>query len=187
MLKDDRAWSDFFLSKFGLIIIASMILVAGLRVVPMVDSYLEYAESRATAVRVSEKLEALSSTSIPGLKDDIDLARFGDKGYHLKLTAEGLEASNDEVLYYEPLSVKVYPVDPETLSNHFEGRGSFDSPMNISRYSEVENYMESLRNSLKEYPYDLTEERYVSQVHHIYFISDKEVRNDETYILIYRK
>ena len=187
MLKDERAWNDFFLSKFGLIIIASLMLVAGLKVVPIVDSYLEYAESRATAVRVSERLGALASTSIPDLKEDIALARFGDKGYHLMLTSEGLEVSNDEVLYYEPLSVKVYPVDPETLSDHFGGIGSFDNPMNTSRYSEVDSYMESLRSNLKEYPYDLTEHSYVSQIHHIYFISDRGVRDDETYILIYPK
>jgi len=187
MLKDDRAWSDFFLSKFGLIIIASLLLVAGLRIVPMVNSYLEYEESRATAVRVSERLGALASTSIPDLKEDIALASFGDKGYHLKLTSEGLEVSKDEVLYYEPLSVKVYPIDPETLSDHFGGKGSLDNPMNTSRNSEVDSYMESLRNNLKDYPYDLTEHSYVSQIRHIHFISDRGVRDDETYILIYPK
>ena len=80
---DEKAWADFFITRIGLILFASVLLLSAFKIYPMFIEKEARSGLDATASDITSKIEAVDSVTVPGFRyvhafDEKDkLIRFG--------------------------------------------------------------------------------------------------------------
>ncbi len=168
-IKDERGWADFFITRVGLILFASLLLLSAFKVYPMFQEREIGAYLDAVASDIASKIEAVDTTTIPELKH-IYLSDEKNKNIRIEISSEYVVARVNqstwgELIHAEPLAVHVYAPNSnwsntsglrEYISNKIgNGRnGDYSSPLDLSPdKGKVEEMFSGIRSELARTPF----------------------------------
>lgn len=203
MLKNNRAWADFFISRIGLILFASILLLAALRV-PQIFEEREaknYLDSIASSL--ASKIEAVDTTTIPGYKY---YYQFNEKDRQvlIELSTEYVGAKTKlddrEMFHAEAIVAHVYPPNSfwnnsaelrGYLSERISGtrrNGEAISPLDSSDRANVSMMFSSIQRELAKKPYqpDRKKPLIIEKIIIYYSLGPKEGLEEEDYVLAYQ-
>jgi hypothetical protein len=203
MLKNDHAWADFFTSRIGLILFASILLLAALRV-PQIFEEREaknYLDSIASGL--ASKIEAVDTTTIPGYKYYYQFNEK-DKEVLIELSTEyvGVKTKLDdrEIFHAEAIVAHVYP--PNSLWNNSaelrgylsekisgtKRNGEITSPLDSSDRGNVSKMFSLIRQELAKKPFLLDRKKplIIEKIIIYYSLGTKEGLEEEDYVLAYQ-
>lgn len=114
IIKDDRGWADFFITRIGLILFAAVLLLAAFKVYPVFQEQETKAYLDAIASDIASKIEAVDSTTIPryryvyvfdGINENVKI----EISTEYVVTRGNLSKGERELFHAEPIVIHVYP------------------------------------------------------------------------------
>jgi hypothetical protein len=168
---DERAWADFFITRIGLILFASMLLLSAFKVYPMFNEQQTRAGMDATSSDIASKIEAVDVVTIPGYKY-VYAFDEKDKNKRIEISTEFVVVRYNlstlwgerELVHAEPVVARVYPPNSKwgntsglrkKLSELGNGKnGDAVSPLNFSRdKGKVDGMFNSIDRELARTPF----------------------------------
>ncbi|HEX7628039.1 MAG TPA: hypothetical protein VF354_03860 [Candidatus Methanoperedens sp.] len=118
--RNDKAWADFFITRIGLILFASILLLAAFKIYPMFQERESRLDLDAIASDISSKIEAVDSITIPGYKYNyvFEENSRNNRDVRIEISTEyvtvygNLSSSiwgDRELMHAEPVITHVYP------------------------------------------------------------------------------
>src|SRR4030067_3186524 len=116
LIEDEGAWADFFITRIGLMLFASVLLLSALKVYPMFIEKETRVGLDAIASDITSKIEAVDSVTVPGFRY-VHAFDEKDKIVRIGISTEYVAArlnittpwGERELVHAEPLVVRVYP------------------------------------------------------------------------------
>ena len=201
---DERAWADFFITRIGMILFASMLLLSAFKIYPMFIEKETISGLDATASDITSKIEAVDSVTVPGFRyfhvfDEKD--RLVRIGISTEFVAARVNISTPwgerELVHAEPLVVGVYPSNSKwsntsglrrKLSELGAGKnGDVESPLDLSRdKSAVDSMFRNIEHELARTPFipDMNRSLIIEKVIIHYTDGNRNVERD--YVIIYQ-
>jgi len=172
-LKDEKGWADFFITRIGLILFASILLLAAFKVYPMFQERENRAYLDTVASDIASKIEAVDSTTIPGFRYNY-VFDTKDKNIEIEISTEFVVLSQNlssdmwgekKLVHAEPLIIHVYP--PNTNWSNTSGfrkyisqeigggkNGDASSPLDLSiDKRKVDDLFNNTRSELSRAPF----------------------------------
>jgi len=201
---DERAWVDFFITRIGLVLFASVLLLSAFKVYPMFIEKETRAGLDATASDITSKIEAVDSVTVPGYRyvhafDEKDkIVRIGISSEYVAASANiSTPWGERELAHAEPLVVRVYPPNSNwsntsglrrKLSDLGAGKnGDVESPLDFSRdKSAVDSMFSDIEHELARNPFvpDMNRSLIIEKIMIYYRDGNKNVVRD--YVLIFQ-
>ena len=202
-LNNEKGWADFFITRIGLILFASVLLLSALKVYPMFQEKEEHLELAGIVSDIASKIEATDSTTIPGYKYNYNFNE--KKNVRIEISTEFVSAgtnismdSERKIIQARPLVTHVYPPNNnwsntsgfrEYVSRVIANGSSGDeaSPLNLSRDKKnVDSMFESIKKELSRSPFlpDTEKPLIIEKVIIYYKNQDEKVERD--YVFIYQ-
>ena len=201
---DERAWVDFFITRIGLVLFASVLLLSAFKVYPMFIEKETRAGLDATASDITSKIEAVDSVTVPGYRyvhafDEKDkIVRIGISSEYVAASANiSTRWGERELVHAEPLVVHVYP--PNSIWSNTSGlrrklsdlgagkNGDVESPLHLSRdKSAVDSMFSDIEHELARNPFvpDMNRSLIIEKIMIYYRDGNKNVVRD--YVLIFQ-
>ncbi len=172
IIKDERGWADFFITRIGLILFTSVLLLSALKVYPLFQERETQAYLGSIASDITSKIEAVDSTSMPGYRY---VYSFDEKNKNVRI-----EISTEYVLarmnkstgiwgerehtHAEPVVTQVFPANRnwsntsgfrEYVKVIGDGKsGDITSPLNFSRdKARIDSMLDSVKKELARSPF----------------------------------
>jgi len=201
---DERAWADFFITRIGLILFASVLLLSAFKIYPMFIEKEAISGLDATASDITSKIEAVDSVTVPGFRyvhvfDEKDkLARIGISTEYVA-ARENITTpwGERELVHAEPLVARVYPSNSNwsntsglrrKLSDLGAGKnGDVESPLDFSRdKNAVDSMFSDLEHELARTPFipDMNRSMIIEKVMIHYRDGNRSVGRD--YVLVFQ-
>ena len=201
---DERAWADFFITRIGLILFASVLLLSAFKIYPMFIEKEAISGLDATASDITSKIEAVDSVTVPGFRyvhafDEKDkLVRIGISTEYVAARANITTPWGErELVHAEPLVVRVYPSNSNwsstsglrrKLSELGAGKnGDVESPLDLSRdKSAVDSMFCNIEHELARTPFvpDMDRSLIIEKV--IIHYTDANGRVERDYVIIFQ-
>lgn len=171
-LKDESGWTDFFITRIGLIIFAAVLLLSAFKIYPMFQEKETLGYLDAIASDLTSKIEAVDSTTIPGYR--YLYTYDGKNNIEIEISTEYVLARTNmstgiwgehEILHAEQIVTHVYPSNAKwSNTSDFRiyiseaiGKGSnggVSSPLNFSSDKErVDLMFGSIKSELARAPF----------------------------------
>jgi len=201
---DERAWADFFITRIGLILFASVLLLSAFKIYPMFIEKEARSGLDATASDITSKIEAVDSVTVPGFRyvhafDEKDkLVRIGISTEYVAVRVNiSTPWGERELVHAEPLVVRVYPPNSnwsntsglrKKLSDLGTGKnGELESPLDLKRdKSAVDSMFRNIEPELARTPFvpDMNRSLIIEKVMIHYTDGNRSVERD--YVIIYQ-
>lgn len=202
-LNNEKGWADFFITRIGLILFTSVLLLSGLKVYPMFQEKVENLELAVTVSDIASKIEATDSTTIPGYKYIYNFEE--KKNVRIEISTEFVSASTNismggerKIFHARPLVTHVYPPNSnwsnssgfrEYVSRVIANGSSGDeaSPLNLSRDKKnVDSMFESIKKELSRSPFmpDTGKPLIIEKV--IIYYKNQADKVERDYVFIYQ-
>ncbi len=172
IIKDERGWVDFFITRIGLILFTSVLLLSALKVYPLFQERETKASLDSIASDIASKIEAVDSTSIPGYRYVYTFDEE-NKNIRIEISTEYVRArmnkstglwGETEYTHAEPMVTRVYPANGnwsntsgfrEYLKVAGNGKsGDITSPLNFSGdEAKVDSMFDSVKKELARSPF----------------------------------
>ena len=205
-IRNESAWADFFITRIGLILFASVLLTLVFRVYPLFYDREYEAELDSIASDITSKIEAMDSTTIPGYRYT---HVFDEKNRNVKIElsteyiVSRFNISTDnrkekELRIPVPLMTHVYP--PNSYFGNVSGlkvylsdtlcdgrNGDSSNPLDISKdRKNVDDMFANIAKELAQAPFspDINKSLIMEKV--ILTYSDKTEFFYEDHIIIYQ-
>ena len=204
-LNNEKGWADFFITRIGLILFASILLLSALKVYPMFQEKEEHLELAASVSDIASKIEASDSTTIPGYKYNYNFNE--KKNVRIEISTEFVSAGTNistgtwgerKIIHARPLVTHVYPPNNnwsntsgfrEYVSRVIANGSSGDeaSPLNLSRDKKnVDSMFESIKKELSRSPFlpDTEKPLIIEKV--IIYYKNQADKVERDYVFIYQ-
>jgi len=201
---DERAWADFFITRIGLILFASVLLLSAFKIYPMFIEKEAISGLDATASDITSKIEAVDSVTVPGYRyvhafDEKDkLVRIGISSEYVAARVNiSTPWGERELVHAEPLVARVYPSNSNWrntsgLRKKFAElgagkNGDVESPLDLSRdKSAVDSMFSSIEHELARTPFvpDMNRSLIIEKV--IIHYTDANGRVERDYVIIFQ-
>ncbi len=203
-IADERAWADFFITRIGLILFASMLLLSAFKVYPMFNEQQTRAGMDAAASDIASKIEAVDVVTVPGYKY-VYAFDEKDKNKRIEISTEFVVVLHNistpwgerELVHAEPVVARVYPTNSnwsntsglrKNLSDLGAGKnGDAVSPLNFSGdKGKVDAMFDSIERELARKPFvpDMNRSMIIEKVIIYYNDGNKIVQRD--HVIIYQ-
>lgn len=198
IIRDERAWADFFITRVGLIIFAAVLLLAAFKAYPMFNEKEVRAHLDGVASDLVAKIEAVDSTTIQGNQHTYI---FDEKNKNIKIeiSTEYVVArisqntamwGEREIVHAEPIMTHVYPQNSKWkdvtglrnyLSSEYNKNGAFTSKLDPINKKDVDDMFDEIKTELAKEPFipDLSKPLKIQKV--IIYYSDQQERD---YVLV---
>lgn len=199
IIRDERAWADFFITRVGLIIFAAVLLLAAFKAYPMFQEKEIRAHLDGVASDLVAQIEAVDSTTIQGNQYTYV---FDEKNKNIKIeiSTEYVVArisqstamwGEREIVHAEPIMTHVYPQNSkwkdetalrDYLSEKYNKKnGAFTSQLDPANKKDVDDMFEGIKTELAKEPFtpDLSKPLKIEKV--IIYYSDGQERD---YVLV---
>ncbi|MDO8728001.1 MAG: hypothetical protein Q7J35_18265 [Candidatus Methanoperedens sp.] len=203
-IADERAWADFFITRIGLILFASVLLLSAFKIYPMFIEKEAISGLDATASDITSKIEAVDSVTVPGFRyvhvfDEKDrLVRIGISTEYVAARVNiSTPWGERELVHAEPLVVRVYPSNSnwsntsglrKKLGDLGAGKnGDVESPLDLSRdKNAVDSMFSSIEHELARTPFvpEMNRSLIIEKVIIHYIDGNRSVERD--YVIIYQ-
>lgn len=202
IIKDDRGWADFFITRIGLILFAAVLLLAAFKVYPVFQEQETKAYLDAIASDIASKIEAVDSTTIPryryvyvfdGINENVKI----EISTEYVVTRGNLSKGERELFHAEPIVIHVYPPNSnwsnasglrEYLSSEIGNgsNGDISSRLNFSMKKKVDSMFDATRDEIARNPFrpDLSKPLIIEKLI-IYYNNQKDIE-ERDYVLIYQ-
>lgn len=187
MIRNERAWSDFFLTWLGLILFTGVLLLAAFFVAPLFAGKEPEGALDAAASGLAGVIEAVDTSSIP-----VPHYYTPPENAEIDLTSNYVTARSGGLLHAEPVVVRMYPSNAfwdtppvlrQYLDNHFGDSGDEYRPINASLRYDVHGMFTDIRTELAAHPYKVNGSVPLKIEKVIIFYTD---RRAEDYVVIYQ-
>ncbi|HEY9247155.1 MAG TPA: hypothetical protein VIO11_09940 [Candidatus Methanoperedens sp.] len=205
-IEDECGWADFFITRIGLILFASLLLFSAFRVYPMFQEQETAAYLDAIASDISSNIEAVDTTTIPEHKY-LYLFDVKNRDVSIEISTEYVVARTNlrkntmeerEIIRADPLVIRVYPPNSnwsntsglrEYLSNGIgNGRnGDITAPLDLYLdKGKVEEMFDNIGSELARTPFipDKNRPLIIEKVIIRYVNQTRTVERD--YVLVYQ-
>jgi len=201
---DERAWADFFITRIGLILFASVLLLSAFKVYPMFNEQQAKAGMDAAASDIASKIEAVDVVTVPMYKYVYTFDEK-DKNKRIEISTEFVVVRYNistpwgerELVHAEPVVARVYPPNSnwsntsglrKKLSDLGAGKnGDAVSPLNFSRDKEkVDAMFNSIESELARIPFvpDMNKSMIIEKV--IIYYNDGNKREARDNVIIHQ-
>ena len=208
--RNDKAWADFFITRIGLILFASILLLAAFKIYPMFQERESRLDLDAIASDISSKIEAVDSITIPGYKynyvfEENNRNNMNNRDVRIEISTEYVTVHSNlssslwgdrELIHAEPVITHVYPPNSnwsntsgfrKYISDTIgEGKnGDSSSPLEDDK-QKVDAIFESARKELAMSPFvpDRNKALFIEKVI-IYHKNQTEIQKRD-YVFIYQ-
>lgn len=198
-LQDEKAWADFFITRVGLILFASILLLSAFKVYPMVHEKETGAYMDIVSSDIVSRIEAVDSTTIPG---QVFTYLFNGDPLNTKIEISTeyvtvhQEKRDRDLIHAEPIIVNVFPPnsrwnDPsglrQYLGEEMGASGDISSPIDQVQAGKVRDMFASIKSELARKPFepDLSNPIFIEKVV-IYQRSPQDQVTGRDYVLIYQ-
>ena len=205
-IKDESGWADFFITRIGLILFTTVLLLCAFKIYPLFQEQETqgYLDSKASDIAL--KLEAVDSTSIPGYRY---LYSFDEKNRNVRIgisteyvsgkmnSSAGIWGEREET-HAKILMTHVYP--PNANWSNISGfreyisvmigngkSGDMTDPLNFSRdKARVDSMFESVKKELARNPFvPDTKKPMIMEKVIIYYTNNAE-NVERDYVFVYQ-
>lgn len=205
-IADERAWADFFITRIGLILFASVLLLSALKVYPMFIEKETIAGLDAITSDITSKIEAVDSVTVPGFRY-VYAFDEKDKVVRIGISTEYVAArvnistpwGERELVHAEPLVVHAYTSNSnwsntsglrKKLADIGAGKnGDVESPLDLSRNKNaVDSMFSDLEHELARTPFipDMNRSLIIEKVI-IHYTDENEANSVERdYVLVFQ-
>jgi hypothetical protein len=201
---DERAWADFFITRIGLILFTSVLLLSAFKIYPMFNEQQARGGMDADASDIASKIEAVDVETVPGYKYVYSFDEK-DKNKWIGISTEFVVARYNlstqwgerELVHAEPVMARVYPPNSnwsntsglrKKLSDLFAGKnGDAVSPLNFSGdKGKVDAMFNSIERELARTPFvpDMNRSMIIEKVIIYYDDGNKLVARD--HVILYQ-
>lgn len=202
-LKDETGWADFFITRIGLIIFATVLFLSVFKIYPMFQEREARAGIDVIASDIASKIEAVDSTTIPGYRysyvfdnkvRDVDIEISTEFVVVRRNFSAGIWGER-ELLHAEQLVMHVYPPNinwtnasgfRKFLSEELNHSGDASSPLDIKDKGKVDIIFENRINELARTPFKPDKEKPLNiEKVLIYYNTGKETITRD-YVMLYQ-
>ncbi len=204
LISDERAWADFFITRIGLLLFASVLLLSAFKVYPMFNEQQARAGMDAAASDIASKIEAVDVVTVPMYKyvytfDEKDMNKRIEISTEFVLVRYNLSTpwGERELIHAEPVAARVYPPNSnwsntsglrKKLSDLGAGKnGDAVSPLNFSGdKGKVDSMFDSIERELARTPFvpDMNKSMIIEKV--IICYNDGNKREERDHVLLYQ-
>lgn len=203
-ISDERAWADFFITRIGLILFASVLLISAFRIYPMFDEQQARAGMDAAASDIASKIEAVDVITVPVYKYVYTFDEK-DKDKRISISTEFVVVRYNistpwgerELVHAEPVVGRVYPPNSnwsntsglrKKLSDLGVGKnGDAVSPLNFSGdKGKVDAMFDFIERELARAPFvpDMKRPMIIEKV--IIYYNDGAKRVERDHVILYQ-
>ena len=205
-IKNESGWADFFITRIGLIMFASILLLAAFKIYPMFQERESRLYLDAVASDITSKIEAVDSMTIPGYRYNYV---FEEKNSDviIEISTEYVTShanisspvwEDRELIHSEPVITHVYPPNSKwTNTSGFrkyvndtigDGKnGDAASPLDLPADKvKIDRLFESTRKELARSPFTPDPERslFIEKVI-VYYRNQTEIQKRD-YVFVYQ-
>ncbi len=201
---DERAWADFFITRIGLILFASVLLLSAFKIYPLFNEQQARAGMDAAASDIASKIEAVDVVTVPGYKY-VYAFDEKDKNKRIEISTEFVVVRYNlstpwgerELVHAEPVMERVYPPNSiwgntsglrKKLSDLCAGKnGDAVSQLNYSGdQGKVDAMFNSIERELARNPFvpDMNRSMIFEKV--IIYYNDGNKREERDHVIIYQ-
>ncbi len=201
---DERAWADFFITRIGLFLFASVLLLSAFKIYPMFNEQQARAGMDATASDIASKIEAVDVVTVPKYKYFYAIDEK-DKNKRIEISTEFVVVRYNlstpwgerELVHAEPVVARVYPPNSDwsntsglrkKLSDLGAGKnGDAVSPLNFSgNKRKVDAMFDSIERELARTPFvpDMNRSMIIEKV--IIYYNDGNKFEARDYVILYQ-
>lgn len=200
---DERAWADFFITRIGLILFASMLLLSAFKIYPLFNEQQARAGMDAAASDIASKIEAVDMVTIPMYKyvyafDEKDKNKMIEISTEFVVVHYNLSTTwgERELVHAEPVIARVYP--PNSIWSNASGlrkklsdlcvgkNGDAVSPLNYLDKGKVDAMFNYIEFELARTPFvpDMNRSMIIEKV--IIYYNDGNKLETRDHVIIYQ-
>ncbi len=197
-IKDENGWADFFITRVGLIIFASVLLLSAFKVYPIFQERETKAYLETVASDIASKIEAVDSTAIPWKYTYV----FNEKNNNINIAisteyvvARANLSAGGGLTHAEPVLTHVAPPNSkwnntselrEYLGKELGRDGNISNPINFTDRGKVDDMFDHIKGELAKTPFipQLNKSLIIEKV--IIYYTNKTELIKRDYVLIYQ-
>ncbi|VVB86161.1 Uncharacterised protein [uncultured archaeon] len=200
---DERAWSDFFITRMGLMLFTAVLLLSAFKIYPLFGEQHAMAGLDAAASDIASKIESVDIVTVPGYKY-VHTFDEEDRDKRIEISTEFVVArvnistpwGERELVHAEPLVVRVYPQNSnwsntsglrKKLSDIGAGKnGDSVSPLDLSAKGKVDEMFSNIERELARMPFVPGMDRSLIIEKVLIYYTDGNETEVRDYVLIYQ-